>query len=182
MRLGTSHWTFAPLSVVFLAQTNESCWLRRDLDHACDRAFALELGKDGEPSLTKRLVAPDPRSKNLWVEACSTLLGKNFARSEEAEPEEAEPELRLPQEQLQPVKTDEPESEAEEAEPDESSPELWLSQDQALSAAAPPEARPELWSPPDQLQPVTPKHQPEPEPELRPEPKLEVLVLSVTLV
>lgn len=165
--------------IIFLTQTHESSWLRRDLDHASDRAFALELGKDGEPPLTKRLVAPDLRAKNLWVGACSTLLGKSFARTEEAEPE-----LWLPQDQLQPaVMMDEPELEAEEAEPDEPRPELWLSQDRAQSEAAPHEPRPELWSPLDQLQqPVTPKHRREPEPEPRPEPELEVLVLSVTLV
>jgi hypothetical protein len=185
----TSHWTFASLASHFLTQTHESSWLRRDLDHASDRAFALELGKDGEPPLTKRLVAPDLRAKNLWVGACSTLLGKSFARTEEAEPEEAEPEeaepeLWLPQDQTQPaVMMDEPELEAEEAEPDEPRPELWLSQDRAQSEAAPHEPRPELWSPPDQLQqPATPKHRHEPEPEPRPERELEVLVLSVTLV
>lgn len=77
----------------------------RELDQARDRAFALELGAPWEPPLTKRLVAPDIRTKNMWLEACCALLGKSLARPdpEEAEPERAPRlELSLPYD-LQPV-------------------------------------------------------------------------------
>ncbi len=85
----------------------ENWWkqIGRDLDQARDRAFALELGNPGEPPLTKRLVAPDIRSKNMWLEACCALVGKGSIGSEpaEAEVEEAHSlELSLPYD-LQPV-------------------------------------------------------------------------------
>ena len=45
---------------------------------------------------TKRLVAPDVRTKNMWLEACCALLGKSLARPD---PAEAEPE-RVPRLEL----------------------------------------------------------------------------------
>ena len=91
----------------------ETWWdqVKRDLDQVRDRAFALELGNAGEPAVTKRVAAPDIRSKNLWVEACSTLLGKTSAAKPETE--ETPWWLSLPHEDVQPVREPEPEPEPE---------------------------------------------------------------------
>jgi hypothetical protein len=94
----------------------------RALDQARARAFTLDLGEPGEPPLTKRLVAPDVQTKNMWVEACCSLLGKSLRPEPEPEPvPEAVPEPARPNRRSapvrQPVRQPEPEPEPE-PEPD----------------------------------------------------------------
>ena len=91
----------------------ETWWhqIKRGLDQVRDRAFTLELGNAGEPAVAKRVAAADIRSKNLWVEACSTLLGKSSAAKPETE--ETPSWVSLPYGDVQPVREPEPEPEPE---------------------------------------------------------------------